>query len=142
MSSSAGKVTGSKAGVDITGTFSVTNNDNTISVTIDGVDGTVVVPPAAYTGHTFAQAIQDRINLIQHKDGRQVNDVNVVFDQAGQFFKVTSGTVGANSSVNINGHSNWGFDSTVQVRGNVPEVTVVTQATAAEGNLLFIDQTG
>ncbi|HCH24467.1 MAG TPA: hypothetical protein DE179_09265, partial [Oceanospirillaceae bacterium] len=114
---------GSKAGVDITGTFSVTTNDNTISVTIDGVDGTVVVPPAAYTGHTFAQAIQDRINLIQHTDGRQVNDVDVKFNQASQLFTVTSGTVGSNSSVNINGHSNWGFDKTTQTRGNVPAVT-------------------
>ena len=133
---------GSKAGVDITGTFSVTTNDNTISVTIDGVDGTVVVPPAAYTGHTFATAIQDRINLIQHADGRQVNDVSVVFDQTNQSFTVTSGTVGASSSVNINGHSNWGFDTTTQIRGTVPQVTVVTQATDAEGNLLYIDQAG
>jgi flagellar hook-basal body protein len=142
LASTAGTVKGSKAGVDITGTFSVTTNDNTISVTIDGVDGTVVVPPAAYTGHTFATAIQDRINLIQHADGRQVNDVSVVFDQTNQSFTVTSGTVGATSSVNINGHSNWGFDTTTQIRGTVPQVTVVTQATDAEGNLLYIDQAG
>jgi flagellar hook protein FlgE len=142
LASTAGTVQGSKAGVDITGTFGVTTNDNTISVTIDGVDGTVVVPPAAYTGHTFATAIQDRINLIQNADGRQVNDVSVKFDQTSQSFTVTSGTVGASSSVNINGHSNWGFDTTTQVRGLVPAVTVVTQATDAEGNLLYIDQAG
>jgi flagellar hook-basal body protein len=142
LASTSGMVTGSKAGVDITGTFSVTSNDNTISVTIDGVDGTVVVPPAAYTGHTFAKAIQDRINLIQHEDDRQVNDVTVEFDQSSQVFTVTSGTVGENSSVNINGHSNWGFDTTTQTRGTVPDVTVVTQATDTEGNLLYIDQAG
>jgi flagellar hook protein FlgE len=142
LTSSSGEVIGSRAGVDISGTFSVTTNDNTISVTIDGVDGTVVVPPAAYTGHTFAQAIQDRINLIQHQDDREVNNVSVEFDADGQFFKVTSGTVGTNSSVNINGHSNWGFDETTQIRGIVPEVTVVTQAQDAEGNLLYIDQAG
>ena len=142
LASTAGTVRGSKAGVDITGTFSVTTNDNTISVTIDGVDGTVVVPSNAYTGHTFAAAIQDRINLIQHADGRQVNDVSVKFDQTSQSFTVTSGTVGATSSVNINGHSNWGFDVTTQTRGIVPAVTVVTQATDKEGNLLYIDQMG
>ena len=138
LASTAGTVQGSKAGVDITGTFSVTSNDNTISVTIDGVDGTVVVPPAAYTGHTFATAIQDRINLIQHADGRQVNDVDVKFDQTTQSFTVTSGTVGATSSVNINGHSNWGFDTTTQVRGTVPQVTVVTQATDTEGTCCIL----
>jgi flagellar hook-basal body protein len=142
LTSSSGEVIGSRAGVDISGTFSVTTNDNTISVTIDGVDGTVVVPPSAYTGHTFAEAIQDRINLIQHQDDREVNNVTVEFDADGQFFKVTSGTVGTNSSVNINGHSNWGFDETTQIRGIVPEVTVVTQATDTEGNLLYIDQAG
>ena len=142
LSATAGKVTGSKAGVDITGTFSVTSNDNSISVTIDGVDGTVVVPPNPYTGDTFATAIQDRINLIQHADGRQVNNVKVAFDQASQTLTVTSGTVGALSTVNINGHSNWGFDTTTQIRGTVPQVTVVTQATDTEGNLLYIDQEG
>ena len=142
LSATAGKVTGSKAGVDITGTFSVTSNDNSISVTIDGVDGTVVIPPNPYTGDTFATAIQDRINLIQHADGRQVNNVKVAFDQASQTLTVTSGTVGASSTVNINGHSNWGFDTTTQVRGTVPQVTVVTQATDTEGNLLYIDQEG
>jgi flagellar hook protein FlgE len=80
--------------------------------------------------------------LIQHTDGRQVNNVLVKFDQASQTFTVTSGTVGATSSVNINGHSNWGFDTTTQVRGTVPAVTVVTQATDTEGNLLYIDQAG
>ena len=142
LPSTAGTATGSKAGVDITGTFAVTQNDNVVNVTIDGIDGRVEVPPGSYTGHTFAAAMEDRINLIQHADGREVNGVNVVFNSEAQTFTITSGTVGTESSVNINGHSNWGFDATEQTRGTVPEVTVVQQARDAEGNLLYIDREG
>ncbi len=146
LPSTAGTATGSKAGIDITGTFAVTNNedynDNVINVTIDGIDGRVEVPPGSYTGHTFAEAMEDRINLIQHADGREVNNVNVVFNAEAQTFTITSGTVGTESSVNLNGHSNWGFDNTTQVRGTVPEVTVIQQARDAEGNLLYIDRDG
>lgn len=142
LSSSAGYAVGSKAGIDITGTFGVTSNDNVVNVTIDGIDGRVEVPPGSYTGHTFAAALQERINLIEHADGREVNNVKVAFDANAQTFKITSGTVGTESSVNINGHSNWGFDDTTQVRGDVPEVTVIQQARDAEGNLLYIDRDG
>ena len=142
LPSTAGTATGSKAGVDITGTFAVTTNDNIVNVTIDGIDGRVEVPAGSYTGHTFAAAMEERINLIQHADGREVNGVNVVFNAEAQTFTITSGTVGTESSVNINGHSNWGFDATEQTRGTVPEVTVVQQARDAEGNLLYIDREG
>ena len=142
LPSTAGTATSSKAGIDITGTFAVTSNDNVVNVTIDGIDGRVVVPSGSYTGHTFAAAMEERINLIQHADNREVNNVNVVFNADDQSFTITSGTVGTESSVNINGHSNWGFDATSQVRGTVPEVTVIQQARDAEGNLLYIDRDG
>ena len=142
LPSSAGYAVGSKAGIDITGTFGVTSNDNVVNVTIDGIDGAVEIPTGSYTGHTFAAALQERINLIEHADGREVNNVTVSFDAANQAFTITSGTVGTESSVNINGHSNWGFDDTTQVRGDVPEVTVIQQARDAEGNLLYIDRDG
>jgi len=144
LESTPGIAVGTKAGVDISGTFSVLaeNNVNVINVTIDGIDGEVVIPPGSYTGTTFASAMQERINLIRSEDGRQIANVSVDFDLDAQSFAITSGTVGSESFVNINGSSNWGLNNTTQVRGNVPEITVIKQATDSEGNKLFIGLDG
>jgi len=144
LESTPGIAVGTKAGVDISGTFSVLseNNVNVINVTIDGIDGEVVIPPGSYTGTTFAAAMQERINLIRSEDGRQIANVSVDFDLDAQSFSITSGTVGSESFVNINGSSNWGLNNTTQVRGTVPEITVIKQATDTEGNKLFIGLDG
>lgn len=144
LESTPGVAVGSKAGVDISGTFSVLseNNVNVINVTIDGIDGEVIIPPGSYTGTTFASAMQERINLIRSEDGRQIAGVKVDFDLDAQSFAITSGTVGSESFVNINGSSNWGLNNTTQVRGTVPEITVIKQATDSEGNKLFIGLDG
>jgi flagellar hook-basal body protein len=142
LSSKPAVTTGSKAGIDITGTFSVTSNDNIVNVTVDGIDGSIRIPPGAYTGTTFAQALQDRINAIAGPTGKAVSGVKVEYDPDNARFKFTSGTTSEESFINVNGHPNFGLSSTSQVRGSVPEVTVLVQAKDADGNLLYIDKDG
>jgi flagellar hook-basal body protein len=134
--------TGNKAGIDISGTFSVTSNDNIVNVTVDGIDGTIRIPPGAYTGTTFAQALEDRINSIAASDGKTINGVQVEYDPDKANFTFTSGTTSEDSFINVNGHPNFGLNSTTQVRGSVPTVTVLAQAKDADGNLLYIDKDG
>jgi len=134
--------TGSKAGIDISGTFSVTLNDNVVNVTVDGIDGTVVIPPGAYTGSTFAQALQDRINNIALPNGKSISGVTVSYDQANSRFVFTSGTTNDDSFINVNGHPNFGLGATTNVRGSIPKVTTLVQAKDADGNLLYIDKDG
>jgi len=134
--------TGNKAGIDITGTFSVTANDNIVNVTVDGIDGTIRIPPGAYTGTTFAQALEDRINSIAAADGKTINGVRVEYDPDSSRFTFTSGTTTEESFINVNGHPNFGLNTTTQVRGSVPTVTVLAQAKDADGNLLYIDKDG
>jgi flagellar hook protein FlgE len=142
LSSEGAITTGSKAGIDITGTFSVTTNDNIVNVTVDGIDGSIRIPPGAYTGTTFAQALQDRINAIAGPTGRGVSGVKVQYDADNSRFIFTSGTTSEESFINVNGHPNFGLSSTTQVRGSVPKVTVLVQAKDSDGNLLFIDKDG
>jgi flagellar hook protein FlgE len=134
--------TGAKAGIDISGTFSVTTNDNIVNVTVDGIDGTIRIPPGAYTGTTFAQALQDRINTIAASNGKTINGVTVEFDPDNSRFVFTSGTTNEDSFINVNGHPNFGLNATTQVRGSVPSVTVLVQAKDGDGNLLYIDKDG
>jgi len=134
--------TGSKAGIDITGTFSVTANDNTVNVTVDGIDGSFRIPAGAYTGATFATALETRINAIAAANGKAVGGVKVTFDSDNSRFIFTSGTTSEESFINVNGHPNFGLSSTTQVRGSVPKVTVLQQAKDTDGNLLYIDKDG
>ena len=142
LASKPAVTTGSKAGVDITGTFAVTANDNVVNVTVDGIDGTIRVPPGNYTGSTFAAALEQRINQISTSDGRTVNGVTVTYDSDNSRFIFKSGTTSENSFINVNGHPNFGLSKTTQERGEVPKVTILKQATDADGNLLYIDKDG
>jgi len=142
LSSKPAVTIGNKAGIDISGTFSVTPNDNVVNVTVDGIDGTIRIPDGAYTGTTFAAALERRINQISTPDGRAVNGVTVTYDSNASRFIVKSGTTSVNSFININGHPNFGLDKTTQQRGEVPKVTVLKQATDQDGNLLYIDKDG
>ena len=134
--------TGSKTGIDVSGTFSVTANDNTVNVTIDGIDGSFRVPAGAYTGATFASALEVRINAIAASNGRSVGGVKVNFDSNNSRFVFTSGTTLEESFINVNGHPNFGLGATTQERGSVPKVTVLVQAKDSDGNLLYIDKDG
>jgi len=134
--------TGGKAGIDISGTFSVTTNDNVVNVTVDGIDGSVKIPPGAYTGSTFAAALRDRINGLASPTGKTVSGVTVTFDPDNSRFIFKSGTTNEDSFINVNGHPNFGLNSTTQVRGSVPKVTTLVQAKDPDGNLLFIDKDG
>ena len=142
LASKPAVTTGSKAGIDISGTFSVTANDNTVNVTVDGIDGSFRVPAGAYTGATFAAALETRINAIAAANGKAVGGVKVEFDADNSRFIFTSGTTSEESFINVNGHPNFGLSSTTQVRGSVPKVTVLVQAKDADGNLLYIDKDG
>jgi len=142
LASKPAVTTGSRAGIDISGTFSVTANDNTVNVTVDGIDGSFRVPAGAYTGATFATALESRINAIAAESGKSVGGVKVTFDSDNSRFVFTSGTTSEESFINVNGHPNFGLSSTAQTRGSVPKVTVLQQAKDADGNLLYIDKDG
>ena len=134
--------TGSRSGVDTSGTFPVTFQDNVVSVTVDGVDGKITIPPGAYTGDTFAAEVEKRVNLIETEDGRKVSGVKVRFDIDAQRFTFTSGTASRDSFINVNGHPNFGLAVTTQSRGDVPDVTILQQARDDDGNPIFVDGDG
>jgi flagellar hook-basal body protein len=142
LASKPAVTTGSKAGIDITGTFSVTAADNDVNVTVDGIDGSFEIPPGAYTGATFASALETRINGIAAANGKSVGGVKVTFDANNSRFIFTSGTTSEDSFINVNGHPNFGLSFTTQIRGSVPKVTVLQQAKDGDGNLLYIDKDG
>lgn len=142
LSSQPAVTVSGQPGRDISGAFFVTEQDNRVSVSIDGISGVIRIPPASYTGETFARALESRINLIEDANGRRVSGVQVEFDVATERFVFTSGTTGADSFVSVNGHPNWGLSETDARRGDVPQFLDLVQDTDELGRLIFVDRDG
>ena len=145
LESSAATAVGSRAITPMGQTFFLNESlgENQMTFTIDGIVGTITLPIRAYTGDTFAAAIQDRVNQIQDpKTGRIVSGVTVKFEPDENRLVFTSGTTGPNSQINVVGHPNFGLGKVTQTPGSVPIITNLQQATDEQGNKLYVDADG
>ena len=145
LPSTAATAVGSTAITSMSQTFFLNESlgENVMTFTVDGIVGTVSLPIRAYTGDTFAAAIQDRVNQIQDpKTGRTVSGVTVKFDPDANRLIFTSGTTGENSQINVVGHPNFGLGKVTQTAGSVPVITNLKQATDDQGNKLYVGADG
>jgi flagellar hook-basal body protein len=121
IASSPGVAVGTPPTINISNNFSVDETNNKFVVTVDGVKGTVVIPPGNdYSLETFMAKLQKGINgLATTTDGAPVtvNGVKVTFDVAKNHFVFTTGTASADSFIKISGSSNWGLDQVEAGRG-------------------------
>lgn len=137
--------TGNRAITPMSQTFVLQEalGENVMTFTVDGVVGTISLPIKAYTGETFAAEIQKRVNLIEDPaTGKTVSGVTVKYDPDNNRLIFTSGTRGEESQINVAGHPNFGLTNVTQVRGSVPVITNLQQATDAAGNKLYVDKDG
>ena len=145
LASTAATAIGTRAITPMSQTFFLNESlgENQMTFTVDGIVGSVSLPVRAYTGDTFAAAIQDRVNQIQDpKTGRIVSGVKVKFDPDNNRLVFTSGTTGPNSQINVVGHPNFGLGNVTQTPGSVPTITNLKQATDEQGNKLYVDSNG
>ncbi len=143
--STAAMATGTTAITPMSQTFLLNQSlgENNMTFTVDGITGTIELPIRAYTGDTFAAAIQQRVNQIQDPvTGRVVSGVTVKFDSSNNRLIFTSGTTGSTSQINVVGPANFGLSQVTQTQGTVPSITVLEQATDTLGNKLYVDQYG
>jgi len=147
LPSVAATVTGAPPVKNLANIFSVDTNNNTFQVTIDGIKGTVVVPPRDdYSIDSFAQALQKGINALgansPYGDPVTVNGVKVGYDAVKKGFTVTSGTAGNNSYVKISGSADWGLAKVDASYGADSTWIKPTQQRDASGALQYIDSKG
>ena len=145
LASTAATAVGTRGVTPMAQTFLLNANlgENVMTFTVDGIVGTVTLPVRAYTGDTFAAAIQDRVNQIQDPvSGRTVSGVTVRFEPDNNRLVFTSGTAGASSQINVVGHANSGLAKVTQTPGSVPVITNLKQATDEQGNKLYVDAKG
>ena len=135
---------------NITSNFGVDNTNNTFVVTVDGVKGTVVIPPRPdYSLDTFKAELQKGINAMGQQSATgapmTVNGAKVDFDPIKKCFTFTSGTTGSNSFFKISGSGDWGLEQVAASRGTDSTWIKPTQHTDIVGGVTqpkYIDGQG
>ncbi len=128
ISSAPAVAVGKPPTVNVGNNFVVDATNNKFVVTVDGIKGTVIVPPSTtYSLENFMKELQKGINSLAERksvDGvledspTTVNGVKVSYDYASNNFVFTTGTTGSDSFIKISGSSNWGLDQVEAGRGS------------------------
>lgn len=148
--STSAQAYGSTPTVNLAQNFAVDQTNNSFVVTVDGIKGTVVIPPDPnYSLTTFMDKLQRGINAMASNNTggtpATVNGVKVSYDNINNRFVFTSGTTGANSYIKISGSSAWGLENVNAGRGTVSTWVHPTQHEDVVGGVLqpkYIDSTG
>lgn len=104
-------VTGNAMGIDPTESFSVTAGNRNLTVIVDGISSQVNLELGQYSIGTFTKHLQDKINLMADSLGRSVSGIKVGFDEGKGALTVKGATTGADSFIQITGHSDWGLEN-------------------------------
>lgn len=130
-----GKYTGTALTLPVTITGGV--NDS-LTVSINGVSGTVTLAAGTYTGTSLAQEIQDKINSSSTFSTNAIS-ASVNFLSATNQLEITSSTLGSASSVNVTGGSaraGLGLNSGTAVQGLNVTGTINSHSAVGTGNRL------
>ena len=115
VSSLPAVLNGNPMAVNVDNNFPVDDTNNKFVVSVNGVTGTVVVPPKdTYTLGTFMEALQAGINSLQGPsvDGgspQTVDGVKVSYDAKKNSLVFTTGTASTNSFIKVTGDGRWGL---------------------------------
>jgi len=149
ISSSPAIAVGKPPNVNVTNNFAVDATNNSFVVTVDGIKGTVVIPPSAtYSLESFIRELQKGINSLASEGGdspNTVNGVKVSYDYTNNNFVFTTGTTGSDSFIKISGSSSWGLDQVEAGRGTTSSWIKPSQHKDLVGGALqpkYIDKDG
>jgi len=114
--------------VNVTNNFNVDDTNNSFVVTVDGIKGSVRIPPSStYSLQSFMRELERGINNLAGDEPdpndpnlaspATVNGVKVTFDYTNNRFVFTTGTTGSDSFIKISGDTAWGLDQVEAGRG-------------------------
>ncbi|PQA84654.1 hypothetical protein C5F52_01170 [Limnohabitans sp. TS-CS-82] len=139
---------GNPLAVNVDNNFSVDETNNQFVVSVNGITGTVVVPPKdTYTLGTFMEALQDGINNLQgpSKNGLtpdSVNGVKVSYDAKSNALQFTTGTASTDSYIKVTGDARWGLDGLDAKFGTTTTWIKPTAFKDEKGATVYIDGFG
>ena len=148
VSSLPAVLTGNPLAVNVDNNFSVDDTNNKFVVSVNGVTGTVVVPPKdTYTLDTFMEALQSGINNLQSASAngltaQTVDGVKVTYDTAKNSLVFTTGTASTSSYIKVTGESRWGLDGLDAQFGKTTTWIKPTPFKDAKNSTVYIDGFG
>ena len=141
-------LTGNALAVNVDNNFSVDATNNQFVVSVNGITGTVVVPPKdTYTMGTFMEALQNGINNLQgpSKNGltpESVNGVKVTYNATKNALEFTTGTASTDSYIKVTGDARWGLDGLDAKFGTTTTWIKPTPFKDDKGATVYIDGFG
>jgi flagellar hook-basal body protein len=148
IASSPAVLGGNPLAVNVDNNFSVDETNNQFVVSVNGITGTVIVPPKdTYTLGTFMEALQDGINSLQGptKNGLtpdSVNGVKVSYDAKSNALQFTTGTASTDSYIKVTGDARWGLDGLDAQFGTTTTWIKPTPFKDEKGATVYIDGFG
>jgi len=148
ISSTPAQLTGNAMAVNVDNNFSVDSTNNQFVVSVNGITGTVTIPPKdTYTLGTFTEALQQGINNLQgpSKNGltpESVNGVKVSYDSTKNALVFTTGTASTDSYIKVTGDARWGLDGLDAKFGTTTTWIKPKPFTDAKGATVYIDGFG
>jgi flagellar hook-basal body protein len=139
---------GNALAINVDNNFSVDATNNQFVVSVNGITGTVNVPPKdTYTLGTFMEALQNGINNLQssNKTGltpESVNGVKVTYNSAKNALEFTTGTASTDSYIKVTGDAKWGLDGLDAQFGSTTTWIKPKAFTDAKGATVYIDGFG
>jgi flagellar hook-basal body protein len=124
-------VVGNAMGIDATESFSVTAANRNLTVIVDGISSQINLDEGQYSIGTFTKHLQDKVNLMADSLGRTVSGIKVNYDEGEGALTVRGATTGADSFIQITGHSDWGLENVAAAFGSTS--TYVELAPDTEG---------
>ncbi len=148
ISSKPAVLVGNALAINVDNNFSVDATNNQFVVSVNGITGTVNVPPKdTYTLGTFMEALQNGINNLQssNKTGltpESVNGVKVTYNAAKNALEFTTGTASTDSYIKVTGDAKWGLDGLDAQFGTTTTWIKPKAFTDSKGATVYIDGFG
>ena len=139
---------GNSMAVNVDNNFSVDDTNNKFVVSVNGVTGTVVIPPKdTYTLGTFMEALQSGINNLQGPSigglsPQTIDGVRVSYDSANNSLVFTTATASTDSYINVTGDARWGVDGLDAKFGRTTTFIKPTPFKDSKGSNVYIDGFG
>jgi flagellar hook-basal body protein len=141
-------LSGNSMAVNVDNNFSVDDTNNKFVVSVNGVTGTVVIPPKdTYTLGTFMEALQAGINNLQGPSAngltpQTVDGVKVTYDSTKNALVFTTATASTDSYIKVTGDARWGLDGLDAQFGKTTTWIKPTPFKDAKGSTVYIDGFG
>ncbi|MEY4363203.1 MAG: Flagellar hook protein FlgE [Pseudomonadota bacterium] len=141
-------LTGNAMSINADNNFPVDATNNTFVVSVNGVTGTVTIPPKDnYTIDTFTAALQNGINSLQGPSTngltpQTIDGVKVAYDATKNALIFTTGTASSDSYIKVIGNSKWGLSNLKDQFGSTSTWIKPTQSKDASGASIYIDSLG